>query len=93
MTNKVKINPCKKCGSINVKFRDYGYSSFNCGTAKCECGFKLDFGNLSCFGAVEYIQKQWNIINSEKFIESEILKLKEKIKELNKEKRIIIKHG
>lgn len=88
-----KINPCKKCGSIDIKFRDCGYSSFNCGTAKCKCGFELSFNNLSCFGAVEYIQKQWNIINSLKFVDSEIEKLKEEIKILNKEKKIIIKHA
>jgi transcription elongation factor Elf1 len=34
-----KINNCIKCGSDDIKVHDCGYSSFNCGGAKCNnCG-------------------------------------------------------
>jgi hypothetical protein len=36
---KKKINNCIKCGSDDIKVWDCGYSSFNCGGAKCrKCG-------------------------------------------------------
>ncbi len=34
-----KINNCIKCGSDDIRVHDCGYSSFNCGSAKCRnCG-------------------------------------------------------
>jgi len=36
---KKKVNNCIKCGSDDIKVHDCGYSSFNCGSAKCRnCG-------------------------------------------------------
>lgn len=52
--------PCLRCGSKNIFWSDCGYSSFNCGTAKCgDCGYELKLDNLGCFPENE-IRRIWN---------------------------------
>lgn len=48
---------CPICNSNNLKIVDCGYTTFNRGHVECECGFKIDFKNLS--GENEYKLK-WN---------------------------------
>jgi uncharacterized protein (UPF0212 family) len=85
----MKINACIKCEGKDIKIRDCGYSSFNCGSAKCKkCGNEIKSQNLSCLSeeAKEELIKIWNKNNPTKaqqivLLEKEIPKLEALVKE------------
>ena len=63
---KVKINPCRECGSEDISVGDCGYSSFNVGWALCKnCGYEVRVSPCGCFPEEEIIQ-QWNRKNTGK---------------------------
>ena len=55
---KKKINNCIKCGSDDIKVYDCGYSSFNCGGAKCNnCGNETKVHNND---GINDVIESWN---------------------------------
>lgn len=72
----MKIKPCKKCGSTEVKLHDCGYSSFNPGGGTCKCGFKVT-ETLGCDPDKEVLIEVWNRgqkLNTEEKLKLERLK-------------------
>lgn len=56
---KPKIKPCKKCGSSKIELWHCGYSSFNPGGGKCECGHEVK-GEAGCLPTQEDLARIWN---------------------------------
>lgn len=55
---KKKINNCIKCGSDDIRVYDCGYSSFNCGSAKCrKCGNETKVSNND---GIDDVIDSWN---------------------------------
>ena len=58
---KKKVNNCIKCGSDDIKVYDCGYSSFNCGSAKCNnCGNEKNVNNNE---GTDAVIRNWNSHN------------------------------
>lgn len=74
--------PCLRCGSVEIFWNDCGYSSFNCGTAKCgKCGHEIKLKCLGCFPESE-IRSAWN--NQKKYAVKRYAELKKELNELGK---------
>jgi len=74
--------PCLHCSSRKIVWDDCGYSSFNCGEAKCEnCGFILKLGSLSCSPEKE-IRNRWNAQRKEAI--ARLIKLRQEVEQLEK---------
>ena len=88
---KIPINRCIKCGSEDIEISNCGYSSFNCGTGKCNsCGNKVPSTNGS-WSNNDWIIREWNDRNPLKDeelrrLEEKLKKTKEKIKEVKARK-------
>ena len=60
-SNIMKIQPCKKCNSTDIKLYDCGYSSFNCGGGTCRnCGFIVTVSTLRVFPTQRDLTVVWN---------------------------------
>lgn len=82
MQKMKRAKPCLHCGSKNIVWKDCGYSSFNCGTVKCEgCGFELNLENLGCLPESE-IRSAWNGQRNKAI--RRLKKLRQEVKELEK---------
>ena len=82
MKKMYRPQPCLHCGSKKIVWDDCGYSSFNCGTAKCEnCGFILKLSCLSCSPEKE-IRYAWNAQRREAKVK--LIRLREEVKQLEK---------
>jgi hypothetical protein len=88
MATKTKIKPCKKCGSTKVKLWDCGYSSFNPGGGKCECGHEVK-GEAGCLPSQEDLAWIWN--EGQKLTEVE--KLRAEVKRLRAKVRLLSKQN
>lgn len=91
---KFILNPCPKCGSINLEMKDCGYSTFNCGHVKClDCEYFIELNNLDWNKEIAYerLRNIWNTIVSYSKIKSkdEIIKILRKQLEDNNIKPII----
>lgn len=89
-TKSIKIKPCKKCGGTNIKLWDCGYSSFNPGGGKCECGHEVQ-GEAGCNPTQTDLASIWNFgqqLTHTEGLKAEIKKLKAKIRALQKIKPI-----
>jgi len=74
--------PCLHCGSTDIVWSDCGYSSFNCGTVRCEgCGFELKLDHLGCWPEKE-IRSIWNA--QKKKAIARLKKLRKEVEELEK---------
>ena len=72
------VNRCIKCGSTSIKISNCGYSSFNCGSGKCnDCGREVASKNGS-WSDNNWIIDEWNYLNPLK--DEELRRLEEKIK-------------
>ena len=83
-----KINNCIKCGSDDIKVYDCGYSSFNCGGAKCKnCGneHKVNYND-----DINDVIRSWNkhspiVEDYIKILEKRIVGYKKSIENTRKE--------
>jgi len=88
-SNEEKINVCIKCGNNDILINNCGYSSFNAGSGTCKkCENKVVASNGSRDDD-NWIIKEWNFKNPTKeeeivFLEDQIKKMKNKIKEVKK---------
>ena len=56
----IKIKPCKKCGSTEIKLWDCNYSSFNLGGGTCKkCGREVK-SEAGCLPSKNDLIKIWN---------------------------------
>lgn len=61
---KIHVEPCLKCGSTDIQFSDYGYSSFNSGGGKCkQCKHEVNSG-CSCMVDTKTLVSIWNAGNN-----------------------------
>jgi len=83
----MKIKPCKKCGSKDIKFWDCGYTTFNTGGGKCkDCGFEVKDGCLPWKIEEDTLIKVWN--QGQKPTTAEKLKIEQrKVRMLRKQLR------
>lgn len=88
MSTKTKIKPCKKCGSTKVTLWDCGYSSFNPGGGKCECGHEVK-GEAGCSPSQDALARIWN--EGQKLTEVE--KLRAEVKRLRAKVRLLSKQN
>ena len=81
------FEPCIKCGSEEINFRDCGYSTFNPYLATCKCGHEVKEMDTS----IRSIVTKWNAANDPsvllKAIEAKMGELRE---EARKMKKIIV---
>lgn len=80
----MEFEPCIKCGSEEVQFRDCGYSTFNPFIASCKCGHEVREMDTS----LRSIVTNWNRLNDPslllKAIESKMEKLKTEARNMKK---------
>lgn len=84
MTTKIKA--CKKCGSTAVRLWDCGYSSFNPGGGKCQCGQEV-MGEAGCSPTQDDLAKIWNAgqkLNEVERLRVENKRLRAKVRALSK---------
>lgn len=75
VTRKIKVYPCIKCGSENIKIYNCGYSSFNCAGGECKrCGHTVET-NANWDATESSLIRAWN---------KERLKIVDEIKRLKK---------
>jgi hypothetical protein len=81
-TKKIEFFPCVKCGSENIDFGDYGYSSFNVSWGKClDCKSEVEISPCSWRPPKEEIIEKWNKENNPKLLRE---KYKKQIEGLQK---------
>ena len=56
----VKLKPCKKCGSKNIRLWDCGYSSFNPGGGECLKCHATVKGEAGCLPTSATLASIWN---------------------------------
>ena len=57
----MRIKACKKCGSVDIKIYDCGYSTFNNGGGECRsCGHKSSLSSLGCCPSMDSLIGIWN---------------------------------
>ena len=67
------INCCKECGSTDIEIGDCGYTTFNCGWAKCKkCKNDIHM-QLGPFASHKILVNAWNRENPTKEQEIELL--------------------
>lgn len=80
---EITLEPCIKCGGVNLKYEDMGASSFNHAYFYCvNCGHKPKNTGASCFPDKERICGIWNEENS---IQIQIEVRQDQIKRIKKE--------
>lgn len=66
---KVYYAPCIECGSDDIDFINYGYSTFNCGEVRCSnCGNSVELKYISTSASKTSMIPDWNAKNDPKIL-------------------------
>ena len=89
---RVRVKPCKKCGSKDITFWDCSYSSFNPGGGKCnDCGRKCH-DEVGCLPTRDTLVRVWNrgqLLTSEEKLRNENKRLRKKVRDLQREIEVL----